>query len=112
MNTKRFLPLALATALSATAFAATAQPVDPAVEPAPEQASETTEDLDVDRRCLEATGSRVTADPQPATAKDNSERDGHDCAMGPGTVYTRKDLDRTGHTNLEDALKSLDPRLD
>lgn len=111
MNTKRFLPLALAAALSATAFAATAQPVDPAVDPAPEQAGETTDDLDVDRRCLEATGSRVTADPQPATAKDNTEHDGHDCAMGPGTVYTRKDLDRTGATNVKDALRALDPTL-
>ncbi len=110
MSTKHFLPLALAAALSTTAFAATARPVDPTVEPTSGQA-EAAEDLDVDRRCLEATGSRVTADPQPATARDTTERDGHDCAIGNGTVHTRKDIDRTGATNLEDALRALDPRL-
>ena len=110
MNTLRFLPLALATVLSATAFAAVAQPVDPAVEPQA-GAADTTADLDVDRRCLEETGSRVTADPQPATAKDNTERDGHDCALGNGTVYTRGDIDRTGRTTVKEALQALDPRL-
>lgn len=112
MNTKHFLPLVLAAALSATAFAATAQPVDPAVEPQSDGVvGEATDDLDVDRRCLEYTGSRVTADPQPATAKDNTETDGHDCAIGNGTIHTREDLDRTGATNIEDALRALDPRF-
>ena len=110
MNTKHFLYLALAAALSTTAFAATAQPIDPTVAPTAGQ-TEAAEDLDVDRRCLEATGSRVTADPQPATARDNTERDGPDCAIGNGTVHTRKDIDRTGATNIEDALRALDPRL-
>ena len=110
-NTLRFLPLALALA----ATTAIAQPVEPASTPqtdgAAARAAELAADQDVDRRCLEETGSRVTADPQPATAKDNTERDGHDCAIGPGTVYTREDIDGTGATNVEDALRALDPRL-
>ena len=110
MNTKHFLSLALAAALSTTAFAATAQPIDPTVAPTTGQ-TEAAEDLDVDRRCLEATGSRVTADPQPATPKDQSEQAGHLCAIGNGTVYTRDDLDRTGETTVEEALESLDPRV-
>ena len=100
------LRLALVAALAAVAGAAFAQETLDAVEPAQTDAvaqNETPEaavptdavavemvedaevaDADVDRRCLEATGSRVNADPQPATAKDNTERNGEDCTIGNG----------------------------
>ena len=110
MNTKRCLSLAFAAALSTTAFAATAQPIDPTVAPTTGQ-TEAAEDLDVDRRCLEATGSRVTADPQPATARDDTERDGPDCTIGNGAVHTRKDIDQSGATTVKEALQRLDPRV-
>ncbi|HET8818872.1 MAG TPA: hypothetical protein VFM73_04950 [Xanthomonadaceae bacterium] len=110
---QRILPAALAAALSATTFAAVAQPVDPAVvETAPTERQLAVEaDRNVDRRCLEETGSRVTADPQPATPKDQSEEAGHDCAIGSGTVYTRGDIDSTGRTTVKEALQALDPRV-
>lgn len=119
MHVQRSLPFALAIALSATAFAAIAQPVDPAVAAAPPMAEAVPterqlaleEDRNVDRRCLEETGSRVTADPQPATPKDQSEEAGHDCAIGNGTVYTREDIDGTGRTTVKEALQALDPRV-
>ena len=135
MTTTRLLPIALAALLSAPALAqeqaqvpADPQPADEpvAVEPVasfePVDENPTTVDpadtvpapegdADVDRRCLEQTGSRVTADPQPATPKDQSARDGEDCAIGYGTVYTRDDLDRTGEITVEEALESLDPRV-
>ena len=124
MNIQRLLPAALAATLSATAFVAVAQPVDPAAAhapqvgeqhmaeaPATERQLAVEEDRDVDRRCLEETGSRVNADPQPATPKDQSERAGHDCTIGSGTVYTREDIDDTGRTTVKEALQALDPRV-
>ena len=135
MTTTRLLPIALAALLSAPALAqeqaqvpADPQPADEPVAVEPVASFEPVDenptvvdpadtipppetDADVDRRCLEQTGSRVTADPQPATPKDQSERDGEDCAIGNGTVYTRDDLDRTGETTVEEALESLDPRV-
>ena len=125
------LRLALVAALAATTGAAFAQETLDAVEPAqtdavaqneePEAAVPTdaiavemvedaeVADADVDRRCLEATGSRVNADPQPATAKDNT--DGEDCTIGNGTVHTRKDIDQSGATTVKEALQRLDPRV-
>lgn len=116
MNIQRLLPAALAAALSATAFTAVSQPVDPAAPPVAEDAATERqvaleEDRNVDRNCLEETGSRVTADSQPATRKDHSEQAGHDCAIGNGTVYTRGDIDSTGRTTVKEALQALDPRV-
>ena len=127
------LRLALVAALAATTGAAFAQETLDAVEPAqtdavaqneePEAAVPTdavavemvedaeVADADVDRRCLEATGSRVNADPQPATAKDNTERNGEDCTIGNGIVHTRKDIDQSGATTVKEALQRLDPRV-
>ena len=119
MTIQQFLPAALAVAMSATAFAAVAHPVDPVAAPAAPVAEEVAterqvaveEDRNVDRRCLEETGSRVTADPQPATPEDQSEEAGQDCTIGNGTVYTRDDIDRTGQTTVKEALQALDPRV-
>lgn len=123
MNLHRPLRLALFVALSASAastFGLSAQPVDPAATP---QAGEpvvtgTGSDLptvadegEVDRRCLKHTGSRVTADPSPQTEDDRTKEEQEKCAMGPGTVYTREDLYRTGRTTIEDALRALNPPL-
>ena len=110
MHSQRFLPLALAAILSASTFAAIAQPIDPAAAP-PAVSPESIDDGGVDRRCLEATGSRVNADPQPATAKDNTESDSPDCTIGNGTVHTRKDIDQSGATTVKEALQRLDPRV-
>ena len=112
------LRLALVAALAAAAGAVSAQETLDAVEPAQTDAvavemveDAEVADADVDRRCLEATGSRVSADPQPATAKDNTERNGEDCTIGNGTVHTRKDIDQSGATTVKEALQRLDPRV-
>ena len=110
------LRLVLAAALSAAAFAAGAQPVDPAVAPVSDDAAEDARDDDrrVDRRCLRHTGSRILADRDPdtdagteAAGKDTRRR----CAIGNGTVYTREDIDGTGQVTVEEALRVLDPRV-
>lgn len=51
-----------------------------------------------DPTCLKQTGSRIAA------------RGKRDCA-GRGRSYDRKDLQRTGQTDVGQALRQLDPRL-
>jgi opacity protein-like surface antigen len=53
-----------------------------------------------DPRCLTQTGSRIQA----------SSRGKPACA-GYGRSYDRKDLERTGETDVGQALRKLDPRL-
>lgn len=63
-----------------------------------------------DRNCLRETGSLIVAS-QNARAdrrKDPSERR---CAPVHGRSYDRDDLDRTGQTNVADALRMLDPSV-
>ncbi len=53
-----------------------------------------------DRNCLRHTGSRLIG-------KDRRQS----CANVPGRVYTREDIERTGHTDLLSALRTLDPSV-
>lgn len=50
--------------------------------------------------CVRATGSRITK-------RDGKPR----CTGQPGRAYTREDIERTGHLNLSDALRTLDPAV-
>ena len=97
--------------LSACAFAASAQTVpaaaspDLAREPAQPAAAADAKPAAVaakqDRRdpnCLTQTGSRVQS------------RNQKDC-VGYGRSYSRDELDRTGRTDVGQALRQLDPRL-
>lgn len=50
-----------------------------------------------DAQCLRATGSRI------------AKRDGKSrCIAQPGRAYSREDIERTGQTNVYDALRTLD----
>jgi hypothetical protein len=53
-----------------------------------------------DARCLRETGSRITK-------RDGKPR----CTGQPGRAYTKDDLNSTGHLNLSDALRTLDPSI-
>lgn len=109
------LPLMLA--LTVSLAAATAQAQTPA-EPAPttpaaseQQAAQAAPETPAptatgdkkrlsEENCLRHTGSRIT------------QRDGKPrCTGQPGRVYTQDDINRTGHTNLGDALRALDPAM-
>ena len=97
------------------AFAAIAQqapaPADPA-SPAPasgvapdgkadnESDSKAKDSWD-DRNCLKETGSRVI----------RADRKGRKCAIAAGRAYNREDIERTGATDLKDALRRLDPTV-
>lgn len=50
-----------------------------------------------DRNCLRHTGSRLVGKGQ--------------CANASGRAYTRDDLQRSGRTDLADALRALDPSV-
>lgn len=53
-------------------------------------------------RCLTQTGTRInTRDPKTGKA----------ACQGPGRHYSRDDIDRTGQTDLADALRRLDPSI-
>lgn len=60
------------------------------------------------RTCLRSTGSRIVE-----AQNRRAERDGKPqrCSNAFGRVYTADDLDSSGHANIADALRSLDPRI-
>ncbi|QWP76378.1 hypothetical protein J5226_22790 [Lysobacter sp. K5869] len=72
--------------------ATTAAQTDAKTDPAAAQAARK------DPNCLTQTGSRVQARGKSACA-------------GYGRSYDRKDLERTGETDVGQALRKLDPRL-
>lgn len=84
---------------AAFAQAATAEP---AATHATQVAEATPEPLS-QRHCLRETGSRIVAH---QNAKGQKR-----CNALPGRAYTREDLDRTGHLNIADALRTLDPAV-
>lgn len=63
-----------------------------------------------DRNCLRETGSLITAN---ANARADARRDPgkRACAPASGRAYDRRDIERTGETNLGQALRKLDPAI-
>ncbi|KAF1721038.1 hypothetical protein [Pseudoxanthomonas wuyuanensis] len=111
---KRLVPLSLLSVLCAAVFAVSAQTpaAEPAAiaQPAPATAAEpvATEDAIAedkakrisDTHCVRETGSRITR-----------RGDKGRCNALPGRSYSKEDIDGTGHTNLADALRTLDPSI-
>lgn len=60
------------------------------------------------RNCMRTTGSRIVAAENMRAEKQGKPQR---CASGPGRVYSSDDLERTGHINLVDALRSLDTSI-
>jgi hypothetical protein len=61
-----------------------------------------------DRTCLRSTGSRIVASENLRAEKDRKPQR---CTNAIGRVYTAEDLDRSGHMNIADALRSLDTSI-
>ena len=70
-------------------------------QPAAADARRQAKDELADRSCLRHTGSRLIG-------RDRGDRK---CATAAGRAYSREDLDRTGSTDLADALRRLDPAI-
>jgi hypothetical protein len=70
-------------------------------------------EIQPDERCLQHTGSRVTAAARHSrVVRARADATGRvQCAHAPGTAYDRDDLDRTGATTIKEALERLDPRV-
>ncbi len=60
------------------------------------------------RTCMRSTGSRVVAAQNLRAEKEGKPQR---CANSSGRVYTKEDIDRTGHVNIADALRTLDTSL-
>lgn len=64
------------------------------------------DDRDVrSRTCLRSTGSLVVTARNKRASREGKPQG---CAAAAGRVYTRSDLDSTGHTNIAQALRMLD----
>ena len=112
MNRQKLCLLALLLSASFAASAQTAeQAADPAVDPnAPMQVTASEDEASQaddkkltpsDRHCLRQTGSRITA---------RRASEARRCTA-IGRVYTQDDLRRTGHIDVADALRTLDPSI-
>lgn len=113
MSTPRLLALCCAAALTFAASTASAQSaaVGASVETgAPSAMRDVSE-----RFCLSQTGTRINTRARLAAADANAKAgakvDRHHCALGPGRVYTRDDINMTGRVDLADALRALDPSI-
>lgn len=111
--------LALAVLLAAGNFAAAAQTVEAdanAGTGAVAAAADADAEREVDRDCLQSTGSRIVAARNDDLPRNRDDGAGEanakpDCVIGNGRVYTRKDLQSTGHVSVAEALRTLDPRI-
>ncbi|WP_454829753.1 hypothetical protein [Pseudoxanthomonas wuyuanensis] len=111
---KRLVPLSLLSVLCAAAFAVSAQTSAPepaaTAQPVPATAAEPGAAEDAiaedkakrisDTHCVRETGTRITR-----------RSDQGRCNNLPGRSYSKEDIDRTGHTDLADALRTLDPAI-
>jgi hypothetical protein len=94
----RIRPLLLTVLLAAAAPAMAAEPPPAARDSAPATTAERDRDAEtVDRHCLRETGTHIRA-------RTGQRR----CSPFAGRVWTREDLDRTGHTDIASALRTLD----
>lgn len=98
----------LAAALCSVAFAAGAQDVARTADlsPAEKRAQDDKEAL-AQRYCLRETGSRIATRIKPRT----DGGDGKGCISATGRSYTGEELRRTGHWDMANALRSLDPAV-
>ena len=97
---KQFLILACAFGLAACATTREA-----GIAPRAESPADLAAQRDSERFCLRETGTRIIV----ARARD--AKDGKNCVIGNGRVYTREQLEMTGRIDIADALRTLDPRV-
>lgn len=104
------LSAAFAIAVAGAGFSAFAQEAGP--EQRTSEQGERTEQARTDREraserfCIQQTGSRIVAN---RNARSETER--ADCVAQGGRVYTREEIERTGSTDVAEALRQLDPRI-
>lgn len=117
---KRLPLIAQAACLTAAAATAYAQnPATPEPAPAPQAQAAASADVRVDAKADAAIDATAATDKKPLSDKNCvretgtriAARDGKQERCMPGRVYSKDDIDRTGQTNLADALRTLDPAI-
>lgn len=107
---KRFSVFLLAAGLAPLAFAQVQpEPVADSLEPGAAAIGADASDARADdRNCLRRTGSLITAH-----QNRRAERTGKPgkCANAFGRAYDREDIERTGATDVAEALRMLDPAI-
>jgi hypothetical protein len=104
---KRLLAVLIAGGFASIAFAQSA-PAEQGLEPGAAAIGTEASDAPVnDRNCLRQTGSMITAS-QNAKARRTGKAE-KECANAFGRAYTREDIERTGATDVAQALRKLDP---
>lgn len=105
MKSANLTRLLLAASFGMASFGLYAQGTDPG---APDQTvtdaatAEQAEGADLaELDCIRHTGTRI----KPRDSGSD------DCINVPGRSYTRKDIERTGHLDLAEALRMLDPAI-
>jgi len=119
-NRSQLLATALAAALGICAFGASAQtvttdaqaqtqvqatpgPIDVAVSADAQIAADVASDKRTSNvGCVKETGTNI---------RPRDPKTGKALCAGPGRSYTRDQIDRTGQTNIADALRRLDPSV-
>ena len=107
---KRLSVFLLAAGFASLAFAQSpSEPVEDTLEPGAAAIGTQASDASTnDRNCLRRTGSRITAQ-----ENRKAERTGKPakCANAFGRAYDREDIERTGATDVAEALRMLDPAI-
>ncbi len=116
MQGQQFTRVLFAGLLCGFAFAASAQSAAVSIDAQAEDAQVPAVQVDdvavpvqdplSDRHCLRETGSRIVAQNNRKAGKADQR-----CVAMPGRAYTREDLERTGHIDIADALRTLDPAI-
>ncbi len=98
----------IAVPVSAQSTPAPAEPVATATPETPAPSDDVSSQPQPAGTCLVSTGSRIDA-----ARNDRAIRSGKAprCANAAGRAYTRDDIDRSGHVDIADALRSLDTSL-
>ena len=106
---KRLSVFLLAAGFASLAFAQSA-PVEDTLEPGAAAIGTEASDASVkDHNCLRQTGSHITAS-QNAKARRAGKAETK-CANAFGRAYDREDIERTGATDVKQALQMLDPAI-
>jgi hypothetical protein len=106
---KRLLVLLIAGGFASIA-AAQSTAVEQSLEPGVAAIGTEASDAPVhDRNCLRQTGSMITASQNnKARRAGKAEKE---CANAFGRAYSREDIERTGATDVAQALRMLDPAI-
>ena len=106
---KRLLVLLVAGGFASLALAQS-QPVEPTLEPGAAAIGTDASDARVnDRNCLRQTGSMITTSQNAKARRAGKAED--KCANAFGRAYDREDIERTGATDVAQALRMLDPAI-